>query len=311
MTAALNLSTVDAVRRDAAGSDAVMSLATLAPVLTGQADDGQAVTVPGVLFNLVRRTNKAGAPWAWLMLADTAGRAVPVVVFPGRYTHLADVLTERAPIVLSARVDRRGHRVGLVATDIRPIDQITIHRPGGSNRQERPAGPGSTTRQQASEETPSMTHHAPHRRPDPVPDPYTVVGAPWPVDGPYSPEHTATAARAAAELVRYLNHATRTGAALPDPVAVYDTLTALAVTVDGLPQTLRQMAARLSDLAEDDNIAVDSLGEQISPSTAARWASDTLTDAASQLAGTRRLLAAAHTLTGRLYLNTTPEDGAR
>jgi hypothetical protein len=283
---------------------AAISLPTLAPVLTGQADDGQAVTVPGVLFNLARRTNKSGAPWMWVMLADTAGRAVPVVVFPGSYAQLAGVLTERAPVLLSGRVDRRGHRVGLVATDMSLIEKI--HRPSGSNRQERPAGPGSTTSHQASEEIPSMTH----RCPDAVPDPYTVIGAPWPVDGPYSSEHTASAARAVAELVRYLNHATRAVAALPDPVAVYDALGALSAATAGLPQTLCQLAGRLTELGEDSNAAVDNLGEPMVPRTAAQLAADALTDAAGQLADTARLLAAAHTLAGRLYLNTAIQGGA-
>lgn len=78
-----------------------------------------------------------------------------------------------------------------------------------------------------------------------IPDAESVVGQFWPRHGPYSPERTAGAAQTAAELVRYLNHATQSdpsgGDGLPTAVTAYRTVGGLQAAAGGLEQTLSQL----------------------------------------------------------------------
>src|SRR5947207_14801698 len=92
-----------------------------------------------------------------------------------------------------------------------PAPAIRNDWSGGSNRQERSAGPASTNRPMGQEEASSMTHYL-HR-----PDPDAVIAEMWPVDGPYTGDASLSAARAAADLLGYLAHATRQADALPAP----------------------------------------------------------------------------------------------
>src|SRR5262249_56696585 len=87
-------------------------------------------------------------------------------------------------------------------------------RAGGSRTgQERPRRAGPPHHLRGQQEAPSMTQH--HTRP--APDPEQVIRTAWPTDGPYTAQRTVTAARAAAELARYLAYATRPAARLPQP----------------------------------------------------------------------------------------------
>jgi hypothetical protein len=74
------------------------------------------------------------------------------------------------------------------------------------------------------------------------------VEALFPIGGPYGDDETRAAARAVAALVRYLDHATRHGEALPEPATVDDVLGSLATAAAGLDQLLPQLAYRLGRL---------------------------------------------------------------
>ena len=77
----------------------------------------------------------------------------------------------------------------------------------------------------------------------------------------------AALARAAAEAIRGLNHATRDPASLGQPSAAYDLIGALSITAARLPQLITQISAYLNhalaggrlghDLGEDPALAVD------------------------------------------------------
>ena len=87
--------------------------------------------------------------------------------------------------------------------------------------------------------------------------------------GPDEPAGAAaiTLARAAAEAIRGLNHATRDHAALGQPSAAYDILGALSQAASGLPQLTAQVTSYLDqalaagklghDSGEDPAMAVD------------------------------------------------------
>jgi len=135
-----------------------------------------------------------------------------------------------------------------------------------------------------------------------VPDPEAVVGAVWPTDGPYSEQRTATAGRAVAELVRYLNYATRGVAGLPDPAGAYLLLGSVATALQRLPQALDQIARRFAELAADPAAAIDDLGHPMGRQSAAAVVGADLAAAVSGVAAAARHVAAAHTVAGRLYL---------
>ncbi len=59
-----------------------------------------------------------------------------------------------------------------------------------------------------------------------------------------------------AEAIRFLNHATRPGAAQIDVVDVYDLLAELAVLAGRLPQLLGQLGQLVDDLVETDQVAI-------------------------------------------------------
>jgi hypothetical protein len=61
------------------------------------------------------------------------------------------------------------------------------------------------------------------------------------VDGPFSPEQTAAAARLAADAIRYLNHATLQGGGVGHPSDVWEVLGSLGVAVGRLRQTFDQL----------------------------------------------------------------------
>lgn len=69
----------------------------------------------------------------------------------------------------------------------------------------------------------------------------TVVEQNWPYDGPYRGGATKSTATAMAELVRYLNCATRHDRALPYVGTVCLVAEALHNATEGLDQTLRQL----------------------------------------------------------------------
>src|SRR5262249_9460033 len=155
------------------------------------------------------------------------------------------------------------------------------------------------------QEAPSMTHH--HTRP--APDPDQVIRTAWPTNGPYTAQRTVSAARAAAELVRYLAYATRPAAGLPQPADAYDLIGAVRVLLDQLPQTLIQTGRRFAVLAAAPDAALTDPAHPADPQNPAEAAQTVvggLAAAARTLAGLSARLNPAHTQAGRLYL--TGED---
>lgn len=111
-------------------------------------------------------------------------------------------------------------------------------------------------------------------------DPVDVIHRQWPYDGPHDRDTVASAAEATAELIRYLNNATRSANALDSAAAVHDVLSRLGGAAHGLDQLLRQLGAALHRHAEHDpGLYDDRDGHQ---------GGDTAQDAAEQLQQARQ-----------------------
>lgn len=82
----------------------------------------------------------------------------------------------------------------------------------------------------------------------PAPDPDAIADL-WPVDGPFSLEHTQSAARVIAELTRYLAYATMSAAGTPNPGTVSVVLGNLSETLARMPQVLTQLHRRFAELS--------------------------------------------------------------
>ncbi len=117
-----------------------------------------------------------------------------------------------------------------------------------------------------------------------APDPYALREQHWPLLQ-RDPELTETAAVMAAELVRYLNHATNpdTSAALPYAGSLYTLLGHLAAAAHGMEQLCQQLNHRAAALATDPTLRHDgyrgSVGEPEHAAEAAQVAVDWLTKA--------------------------------
>lgn len=70
-----------------------------------------------------------------------------------------------------------------------------------------------------------------------------VIDKAWPYDGPHSTESVISAAEAIADLVRYMNNATRTPGRLPYAGDVYTVLGHLTTMTRRLPQLVTQLKA--------------------------------------------------------------------
>jgi DNA polymerase-3 subunit alpha len=93
------------------------------------------VTVAGIVASVSRRYTKKGEPYAQFRLEDLAG-GVTVVVFPGQYESLQQLLEHDAILLVKGRVDRRarGEELQLRAVEITEPDL------GGPGRSSPPAG---------------------------------------------------------------------------------------------------------------------------------------------------------------------------
>jgi hypothetical protein len=128
-------------------------------------------------------------------------------------------------------------------------------------------------------------------------NPYEVVEAAWPYDGPHDDETVSSAATAISRLVRYLNNATqhRNARHTLAWAATTDRITgSLHETTALLPQLLTQLAAAMR--AQCDNPGLyddrhDGRDAAVTASTAAgllEYAADAAHDLAGQLASVRR-----------------------
>ena len=135
----------------------------------------------------------------------------------------------------------------------------------------------------------------------------------WPLNGPYSPHLTATAAAAAAELIRYLNHATQSSNSVRIPADVYQVIGHLNAALWLLPQALQQLSHRLTvlaarpgayatpperahDLADADEVAAD--------------VAYALTEVGAMVGGLLGTLGHAHSQASRIGINDDGDTGA-
>jgi DNA polymerase-3 subunit alpha len=115
--------------------DRLAALADMEILETEGLDDGDLVTVAGIVASIARRYTKKGEPYAQFRLEDLAG-GVTVVVFPGQYESLQHLLEHDAILLVKGRVDRRarGEELQLRAVEISEPDL------GASARPAAPAG---------------------------------------------------------------------------------------------------------------------------------------------------------------------------
>ena len=136
-----------------------------------------------------------------------------------------------------------------------------------------------------------------------IPDAESVVGQFWPLHGPYSPERTAGAAATAAELVRYLNHATQSGPdGVPAAATAYRTVGGLQAAAGGLAQTLSQLDRHVQLWSEHAALYDDTAGRDDQAAAAARAeaASAALDDAVLVARSLAHALARVHGELGHL-----------
>jgi DNA polymerase-3 subunit alpha len=96
---------------------AAHSECTVGAIQTDQVGDGQQVVIAGILSSVLRRVNKAGAPWASAVLEDLEG-SVEVLFFPQTYAQVAVSVAEDAIVVVKGRVDRREDVAKVIASDL-------------------------------------------------------------------------------------------------------------------------------------------------------------------------------------------------
>ena len=94
-------------------------------------DDGDLVTVAGIVATVARRYTKKGEPYAQVRLEDLAG-GVTVVVFPGQYESVEPLLEHDAILLVKGRVDRRarGEELQLRVIKMSQPELAGADRPG-------------------------------------------------------------------------------------------------------------------------------------------------------------------------------------
>jgi DNA polymerase-3 subunit alpha len=90
---------------------------TVADLQTDAVNEGQSVTVAGILSSVTRRMTKDGKPWAQVSLEDLEG-AVEVLFFPASYAQVGMKIAEDAIVVIKGRVDAREDSVRIIGSDL-------------------------------------------------------------------------------------------------------------------------------------------------------------------------------------------------
>lgn len=111
-----------------------------------------------------------------------------------------------------------------------------------------------------------------------VVDPYELVERHWPYDGPYSDEHTVSAALMIARLGRYLNNATQKRDGLPYIAVVGRLLVGLHAAVAGYQQLLVQLDRFVEREAETNPSVYDDRRDRPGAVTAHELGRDILDD---------------------------------
>jgi DNA polymerase-3 subunit alpha len=90
---------------------------TIADLQTDAVNDGQVITVAGILSSVTRRMTKDGKAWAQVTLEDLGG-AVEVLFFPASYAQVGMQIAEDAIVVVKGRVDAREDTIRLIGSDL-------------------------------------------------------------------------------------------------------------------------------------------------------------------------------------------------
>jgi DNA polymerase-3 subunit alpha len=96
-------------------SNADISIAALSE--EGSVQDGQIVTIAGILTGVQRRITKQGRAWASATVEDLAG-GVETLFFPNTYEVIGQYIAEDAIVVVKGRVDRRDDTPRIMAMDM-------------------------------------------------------------------------------------------------------------------------------------------------------------------------------------------------
>ncbi len=80
-------------------------------------EDGEQVTVAGILCNVVRKVTKTGSAWASARLEDLEG-SIEVMVFPAAYAQLGIHIAEDAILTVKGRMSMRDDAPSLFVSDV-------------------------------------------------------------------------------------------------------------------------------------------------------------------------------------------------
>ena len=104
------------------------------------ADDGELVTVAGIIGGVARKYTKRGEPYAQFRLEGLAA-GVEVVAFPSVYEADPDLISADRIVLVVGRIDRRGRELQIRANEVRePILAGVAAAGGGGVRRDRPHG---------------------------------------------------------------------------------------------------------------------------------------------------------------------------
>jgi DNA polymerase-3 subunit alpha len=84
----------------------------------GGADDGELVTVGGIIGGVARKYTKRGEPYAQFRLEGLAA-GVEVVAFPSVYEAAPDLISADRIVLVVGRIDRRGRELQIRGNDVR------------------------------------------------------------------------------------------------------------------------------------------------------------------------------------------------
>ncbi|MBI4651848.1 hypothetical protein HY745_11310, partial [Candidatus Desantisbacteria bacterium] len=86
-------------------------------------EDGQEITIAGIISNISLKSTKKGDRMAILTLEDLKG-TIEVVLFPEKYRINTEHIREDAIIFVKGRVDTTGENPKIIGNEIIPVDEI-------------------------------------------------------------------------------------------------------------------------------------------------------------------------------------------
>jgi DNA polymerase-3 subunit alpha len=95
---------------------------SIAGLHSGERNDGDIVSVAGLVSAVQRKVTKKGASWAMITLEDLDG-AIEVLAFPQIYASIGTLVVEDAVLAMRCKVEQReGEAVSLVALEAEAPD---------------------------------------------------------------------------------------------------------------------------------------------------------------------------------------------